>query len=242
MNAAVFEAVKKSLDYIEANLSRAIGVRDVADSVSYSQFYFSREFARCTHQTVYDYIMKRKVSESYKRLFQEKIRIVDLAFLYGFQSHEVYTRAFKKFFGELPSEASVYRPLAVFEAIDEPYLSFLCTLRAEKPATPHPDLFFEIAGPNAVADASASRLVQLSAANPYQIEQVFHGTPVSAESGSLAFRLRGLQALLRVHSDDLSGSLRYFSDQYFNAPAIRAHYILLRHENHRVDILAPARP
>ncbi len=240
MNTAVFEAVKKSLDYIEANLSRPIGVRDVADSVSYSQFYFSREFARCTHQTVYDYIMKRKVSESCKRLFQEKVRIVDLAFLYGFQSHEVYTRAFKKFFGELPSEAAAYRPLAVFEAIDAQYLSFLCTLRAEKLGAPHPDLFFEITGPG--TGAPASRLVQLSAANPYQIEQVFHGTPVFAESSRLAFRLSGLQALLRVHSDDLSSSLRYFSDQYFSAPAIRAPYILLRHENHCVDILVPVRP
>jgi len=242
MNTAVFESVRRSLAYIEAHLSEDIGVRDVADSVSYSQFYFSREFARYTHQTVYDYMMKRKISESYKRLFQEKLRIADLAFQYGFQSHEVYTRAFKKVFNELPSEAAIYKPLAVFEAIDDRYLAFLCGLRAERIHTPVPDCFFRVAKPAAASDPAASALIQLSDANPFEIERIFEGDLSSESSKRLAFRLTGLETVLRIHAADPSFSLRYFTEHAFNPSGLAANYILLKRGNQYVDILAPLAP
>jgi AraC-like DNA-binding protein len=143
MSITIAESVKKSIAFIESNLQNDIGVWDVANSVSYSQFYFSREFSRHTQISIYDYILKRKISESYKYLFATNSKIVDLAFRYGFQSHEVYTRAFRKMFGENPSEAAIYKPLAVFEAIDEHYLAFLQGLKVETIDNAIKDCFFE---------------------------------------------------------------------------------------------------
>ena len=138
----VYDAVRKGIDYIEANLQNDIGVWDVANAVNYSQFYFSRQFSSHTHISIYDYILKRKLSESYKRLLAEKPRIVDLAVKYGFSSHEVYTRAFRKMFGQNPSEAAVYKPLLLYETIDDDYLRFLCGFENRQDRRPHHSVFF----------------------------------------------------------------------------------------------------
>lgn len=239
MNEAVFESVRKGLSYIERSLCRDIGVRDVADSVSYSQFYFSREFTRYTHQSVYDYIVKRKISESYKRLFREKIRIADLAFLYGFQSHEVYTRAFKKVFHELPSEAVVYKPLAVFEAIGGRYLEFLRALEVEIVHQPCQDCFFVPSKPARRPDGPLDSLVHLDGENPFRVEQTFQGRLTDGETNRLSFRLAGLQTVVRIHHSDISHCFRYFTEHFFNASELNANYIVLRRAGRAVELLVP---
>ncbi len=140
MNQDIRSAVLKGLQYIEANLCKAIGVSDVADAAAYSQFYFAREFSRLTHISVYDYILRRKLSESYRELLQTRSKIVDLAFQYGFQSHEVFTRAFRKLFGETPSEVKICKPLLMFDPIDDEYLSFLSGLQIEPSYCTSPSL------------------------------------------------------------------------------------------------------
>ncbi len=66
MNAEA--TVAKAIRYIEDNLRGDIGVADVANAVHYSQFYFSRLFSQCVRVSVYDYILKRKLTESRKAL------------------------------------------------------------------------------------------------------------------------------------------------------------------------------
>ena len=92
MSLAMRGVVLQGIHHIEANLHERIGVSDVATAVSYSPFYFSRAFSAHAHISVYDYILRRKISEAYKELFSDRPRIVDLAIRYGFQSHEVFNR------------------------------------------------------------------------------------------------------------------------------------------------------
>lgn len=238
MNKAVFDSVKKSIAYIEAHLFHDIAVRDVSDFVSYSQFYFSREFSRYTRISIYDYIIKRKISESYKRLFKEKMKIIDLAFQYGFQSHEVYTRAFKKVFKENPSEAVIYKPLAVYERIDDRYLEFLCELQVEEIDQPCEERIFEIAKPSDAQQTNDS-LVQLSHTNLFEIENVFYGRLTSIDQNCLSFNLNGLKAIARIHDTDTQCALRFFTDNYYDVAKMKANYIVLRRANGYVDVLIP---
>lgn len=234
----IFESVKKGIAYIESNLHRETGVRDVADFVAYSQFYFSREFSRHAHISVYDYIIKRKISESYKQLFREKGRIADLAFAYGFQSHEVYTRAFKKIFGETPSEAAVYKPLAIFEAIDERYLEFLHALRVEEIGLPCQNCFFEIEKP-AGSGPESCRLVLLSKTNLLKIETVFQGGLTADESPYISFNLKGAKKIVRIHHTDIALCLRYFTEHYYDASIMRGNFILLNQKNGCTEVAVP---
>lgn len=240
MSERIRDAVLQGIEFIEANLRGEIGVGDVASCVSYSQFYFSREFARHTHCTVYDYILRRKLTEACKELFGEKIKIVDLAFRYGFQSHEVFTRAYKKMFGETPSESKALKPLALFEAIDAEYLAFLSDLRIDPSQHDCPERFFEITGTSAIPapNNQQSSIVLLSPENPYRIQCELYGNIWCEKSDTLQFVLSDLRRIVRFHSTDRSHALRYYFDQFYEVGG-GPKYILIQSEAAYTDIALP---
>jgi AraC-like DNA-binding protein len=232
----IFESVKKGIAYIESNLQSTIGVSDVADAVSYSQFYFSREFTRHTHISVYDYILRRKVSEAYKCLFGTGSKIVDLAFRFGFQSHEVFTRAFRKTFGENPSEAVLYKPLAIFEVIDSRYLDFLYGLKTAFPDETACDCFFEPAG-GLRGTEDCSVLMHLGAENLFDCRNVFRGVLTTDDSPHLSFRLCRMKTKLRIFHTDEALAIRYFFDHVYNDSEMGGNYVLARKGPGCIDIL-----
>lgn len=240
----MLESVMQSIAFIESNLHHDIGVCDVANAVSYSQFYFSREFSKHTHISVYDYILRRKMSESYKDLFNKKTKIVDLAFRYGFQSHEVYTRAFRKVFGENPSEATVYKPLAVYEPIDEPYLIFLSGLHIEITDKPDGDCFFEVKRTSSVSELNfgGSYLVLLSQKNLFNLNCVFRGNLSCSESVFLSFRLSTLRQKIRIYHTDAKLAFRYFIDYFYDVDEMSSNFIIIQKEEDHIDIMVPNKP
>ncbi len=98
------KAMYRAVQFIEQNLKQAISVKDVADSVDYSLYHFSRTFNAVIGHSPYDYIMRRRLSESAKYLIESKQKIIDIAFEYQFNNHETYSRAFKRMFGVLPNQ------------------------------------------------------------------------------------------------------------------------------------------
>ena len=241
MSEAIRDAVAKGIAFIEANLLREIGVSDVAGAVNYSQFYFSREFTRHTHISVYDYILRRKLSESYKELFGKRCKIVDLACRYGFQSHEVYTRAFRKLFGENPSEATVYKPLAVYEAIDEAYLDFLSGLRTDALDDTVPDCRFEVAGASSELQATENRgvLILLAPDNPYQCSCVLRGEFRGDDRRTLIFHFSNLRRKLRIHHTDAKSAFRYYADNFHDGSMQGGNFMILKPEKTHIDFLLP---
>lgn len=235
MSMTMQESVMKGIAFIEANLQNGIGVCDVANAVSYSQFYFSREFSKYTHISVYDYILRRKISESYKDLFNVRSKIVDLAYRYGFQSHEVYTRAFRKIFGENPSEAVIYKPLAIYEPIDEPYLNFLNGLKVEIINKAIGDCSFEVNSVSELDDGS-SFLVLLSKENLFNCNCIFQGNLKHGKNKYLFFKLSNLKHKIRIYHTDTKLSFRYFTDYFYDADDIGSNYVLINKENCYIDI------
>lgn len=241
MSMTIFEAVEKSIAFIEANLQNNIGVLDVADSVSYSQFYFSREFSKHTHISIYDYILRRKISESYKYLFASSSKIVDLAFRFGFQSHEVYTRAFRKVFGENPSEAAVYKPFAIYEPIDGHYLEFLSCLKIERIDKAIAGCFFE-ADSEGISDTGSSSLILLSKENLFDCKSIFQGSLSYTENRFLSFKLENLKHKIRIYHSDTRLSFRYFIDNFYDVHEMSSNFILLKKEKDYIDTIIPNRP
>ena len=95
-------AVCKALDFTEDNLKENIGVADMADAAGYSLYHFCRVFNGIVHHTPYDYLMRRRLSESVRSLVETDKKIIDIAFEYQFNSPETYSRAFKRMFGMPP--------------------------------------------------------------------------------------------------------------------------------------------
>lgn len=102
----ILETFNKSLNYIEDNLlSPSLSVDKVAESVYVSSFYFQRMFAIFAGIGVGEYIRNRRLSECAEELLLDsEMRIIDLAFKYGYDTPESFSRAFKKFHGVSPKE------------------------------------------------------------------------------------------------------------------------------------------
>jgi AraC family transcriptional regulator len=97
-------AICRALDFVEDNLREEIAVADMADAAGYSLYHFCRTFNSLIHHTPYDYLMRRRLSESARELVEADKRIIDIAFDYRFNSPETYSRAFKRMFGTQPSQ------------------------------------------------------------------------------------------------------------------------------------------
>ena len=97
--------IHNAICFIESGLRKPVTVGQIADAVGYSLFHFSRTFNKIVQHTPYDYLMRRRLSESAIDLLLSDQRIIDIAYNYQFANPETYTRAFRRMFGLTPSRA-----------------------------------------------------------------------------------------------------------------------------------------
>ena len=93
-----------AIEFIEAHLKYPIQVRDMADATAYSIFHFCRLFNATVHHTPYDYLMRRRLTEAAKELSTSSKKIIEIALDYQFNSPEVFTRAFSRYFNHSPRQ------------------------------------------------------------------------------------------------------------------------------------------
>ncbi|HBV96486.1 MAG: hypothetical protein JL50_13810 [Peptococcaceae bacterium BICA1-7] len=97
------EIVSDAIIYIESNLHKKLSLEELASRYYISPAYFYRIFRAVTNQTVKSYILGRKLSAAAVALKKTGRNVVDIAFQYGFNSHEQFTRDFFKMFHVTPS-------------------------------------------------------------------------------------------------------------------------------------------
>ena len=117
MEQDYYKWVYEAIVHIEANLDKAINLREVAQQAGYSVFHFSRIFQGVTGETVMDYVRKRRLTEAAKALVQTNRRILDVALDWQYDSHEAFTRAFKRAYGITPG---IFRRRRVFVPLRVP--------------------------------------------------------------------------------------------------------------------------
>ena len=98
------EHIRKAIEYIEENLTDALDNRTLARAAGYSEYHFLRVFREVSGLTPADYIRKRRLTEIACRMAENSRPASAIAFAYGFQSKENFTRAFKREHGILPTE------------------------------------------------------------------------------------------------------------------------------------------
>lgn len=109
--------IMKAIKYIEENLKNEITITDCASVSGYSNYHFIRIFKEATGLTPADYIRKRRISEVIKHMCQN-VSISELAFEFGFNSKENFTRAFISEHHILPTEyRSSLNSLKLYDAI-----------------------------------------------------------------------------------------------------------------------------
>ncbi|HAK74698.1 MAG TPA: AraC family transcriptional regulator [Sporomusaceae bacterium] len=72
--------------------------------LGYSEFYTTRKFKEISGMQFRDYLRHRKLAFALKEVRDSEKNLLDIAFDYGFSSHEAFSRAFKETYGVAPSE------------------------------------------------------------------------------------------------------------------------------------------
>ncbi len=90
------------LHYIEEHLEEPLNNKLLAHVAGYSEYHFIRLFKTYTNETVMEYVCRRRLIKSVEDIVAG-MRIIDVAFKYGWQSHSAFSKSFHREFGFSPS-------------------------------------------------------------------------------------------------------------------------------------------
>jgi AraC-like DNA-binding protein len=99
----IYEQIQLSVDAAEQNLGEQLSPERAAEAARMSLRSFQQYFPALTGYRFAEYVRKRRLSESVLDLTGTDATILEVAVRYGYESHEAFTRAFKKEFGFPPS-------------------------------------------------------------------------------------------------------------------------------------------
>lgn len=111
------------MDYIDDHLKDDISPDKISEYTGVSDYHFKKIFFYLSGMTLNEYIKKRRLSEANKDLLNGE-KVTEVAFKYGYQSMDGFTRAFKKWSGFLPSDVIKTGISKSF-----PKLSFIITVK-----------------------------------------------------------------------------------------------------------------
>jgi AraC family transcriptional regulator len=110
-----WDSIQTSIKWIEENLSEKIETEALAEIAYLSPFYYQRLFNRLVSKSVMDYVKLRRLANAADFLAENNSRIIDVAFRFGFENHETFTRSFKATYGITPEDYRANpRPLSHF--------------------------------------------------------------------------------------------------------------------------------
>ena len=97
--------IQRAVDYVEEHILEPIDYEEVARQAYSSGFHFQRVFSVLCGFTLGSYIRMRRLSMAGKELASSDSRVIDVAFKYGYETPESFSRAFARFHGVAPSQA-----------------------------------------------------------------------------------------------------------------------------------------
>lgn len=94
----------KAFEYMENNLKREISLYDISQAAGFSVPHFYRLFKRLTGDTVGAYLLRRRLALAARDLVETGRSVMNISMEYGFESHDVFTRAFARVYGMSPNK------------------------------------------------------------------------------------------------------------------------------------------
>lgn len=103
----LLKSMNEAIRYIEENLINEIDFKEVARLAYCSEFHFKRMFSFLAGVTLSEYIRRRRLTLAAFELKDNKLKVIDIAIKYGYNSPDSFTRAFQNLHGLTPSEARI---------------------------------------------------------------------------------------------------------------------------------------
>ena len=95
-------AVRRSIEYINANFSGEIRLKDIAAAVGMSMFHLSRTFRASTGVTLHRYLTRARVERVKALLLDSDQSLALIADATGFSDQSHMSKTFKRFTGTTP--------------------------------------------------------------------------------------------------------------------------------------------
>ncbi|EGO8527597.1 AraC family transcriptional regulator [Enterococcus faecalis] len=95
--------LNQAMDYIEEHLTEEVSFDELAKKTGISVYHFKRTFSFVAGMSLAEYIKKRRLAEANLALLAGE-KVTDVAFKYDYQSIEGFSRAFRDWTGQAPSE------------------------------------------------------------------------------------------------------------------------------------------
>jgi AraC-like DNA-binding protein len=91
--------IQRAADYIETNLNAQLTLNRIAREAAMSPYHFHRVFRAWTGRTLMEYVRQRRLSLAAEELISSNQCVIDVALASGYESHEGFTRAFRRRYG-----------------------------------------------------------------------------------------------------------------------------------------------
>nr|WP_308742490.1 AraC family transcriptional regulator [uncultured Anaerocolumna sp.] len=120
INTNSIDMVQKIIDYIEDNILEMVTPNKIAEQFFLNVSTLNNLFKIVCSMTIMEYVRSRRLSLAGKELMTSNIHVIDLAFKYGYETPEAFTKAFTRFHGFPPSfvrrtypEIKMFNPLQI---------------------------------------------------------------------------------------------------------------------------------
>ena len=96
--------VRRTTDFIHANLEKNIGLQELATIAGLSAFHFARAFKQSVGDPPHRYQTRRRIERACELLASGDMPIIDVAAAVGYEAPQTLTRLFRREMGVTPSE------------------------------------------------------------------------------------------------------------------------------------------
>lgn len=90
--------MQRAIDFINGNVNNEINLDEIARRAYMSKSYFSKIFHVITGYSVKEYVTAYRLYLAAQDLLMTDKKIIDIAFEYGFNSQQTFTKAFARKF------------------------------------------------------------------------------------------------------------------------------------------------
>nr|WP_249316549.1 AraC family transcriptional regulator [Bacillus sp. FJAT-50079] len=98
------DPIHQAKAWINNNLSENITIKKLADHVYLNPTYFCEYFKAQTGDTVLNYVTKKRLHEAKELLEKTDLKIYDVATRVGYQDTKYFSRLFKQWTNQSPSQ------------------------------------------------------------------------------------------------------------------------------------------
>ncbi len=94
--------LQQAISYINEHLKENLSLKDIANVVGMSPFYFTNLFKQSTGKTAYQYVIYRRIELAKQLLHKQGLSIAEISEQVGFESHSHFTNVFRKHTSKTP--------------------------------------------------------------------------------------------------------------------------------------------